>query len=120
MGQDLAHREEQARFATASTLQQGRVLLGVQVIRLDRAGPAAAAGLRTGDTIIAINDARVESPRDLRNLLLDFHPNDMVRLTVQRDREEDVNVRLQPFPNDNQRAYLGIYYTARGDEPADL
>lgn len=120
MGQDLAHREEQARFATASTLQQGRVPLGVLVTRLDRSGPAAAAGLRTGDTIIAINDARVESARDLRNQLLGYHPNDVVRLTVQRDREEDLSVRLQPFPSDNQRAYLGIYYTARGDDPADL
>jgi hypothetical protein len=29
-------------------------------------------------------------------------------------------VRLDTFPDDNQRPYLGIYYTARAEEPADL
>jgi PDZ domain-containing secreted protein len=120
MGQDLARREEQARFATASTLRQDRPPLGVLITRLDRDGPAATAGLRAGDTVVAINDMQVESARDLRDRVLGFHPGDIVRLTVLRDREEDVNVRLQPFPNDNGRPYLGIYYTARGDEPADL
>jgi len=120
MGQDLARREEQARFATTSTLQQGRVPLGVLVTRLDRTGPAAAAGLQSGDTVIALNGAHVESARDLRDQLLSYRPGAVVRLTVQRDREEDVSVRLGPFPGDSKRPYLGIYYTARGDEPADL
>jgi PDZ domain-containing secreted protein len=120
MGQDLARREEQARFATASTLQQGRVPPGVLVTRLDRSGPAAAAGLQTGDTVIALNGSRVESARDLRDQLLGYGPGTVVRLTVQRNREEDMSVRLGSFPGDSRRAYLGIYYTARGDEPADL
>jgi hypothetical protein len=43
-----------------------------------------------------------------------------VRLTVLREHEEDLPVRLGRFPGDDTRPYLGIYYTARGDEPADL
>lgn len=120
MGQDLARRDEQARFATAETLRQDRVPLGVLITRLDRDGPAAAAGLQAGDTVVAINDIQVESARDLRDQVLGYRPGDLVRLSVLRDREEQVNVRLLPFPDDAQRPYLGIYYTARGDEPADL
>ena len=120
MGQDLARREEQARFATAGTLQQGRLPPGVLVTRLDRGGPAATAGLQAGDTVIAINNTRVESARDLRDQLLGYRPGNVVRLTVLRDREEDLSVTLAPFPSDSRRPYLGIYYTARGDEPADL
>ena len=120
MGQDLARREELAIFATAGAARQDRVPLGVLVIRLDRGGPAAAAGIRSEDTITAINGAQVESARDLRDQLMRYRPGDIVRLTILRDREEDLPVRLEPFPGDGTRPYLGIYYTARGDEPADL
>jgi S1-C subfamily serine protease len=117
MGQDLARREEQA---TASAIRPARVPLGVLVIRLDRTGPAESAGIQSQDTITAINGAHVESARDLRDQLLRYRPGDVVRLTVLREREEDLPVRLDRFPGDDTRPYLGIYYTARGDEPADL
>ena len=117
MGQDLARREEQA---TASAIRSARVPLGVLVIRLDRTGPAESAGIQSQDTITAINGAHVESARDLRDQLLRYRPGDVVRLTVLREREEDLPVRLDRFPGDDTRPYLGIYYTARGDEPADL
>lgn len=120
MGQDLARREEQARFATAEVLRQERMPLGVVVTRLDRDGPAAAAGVQIGDLLVAVNGTSVQSARDLRDLMLSYHPGELVRLTVLREREHDVSVRLQPFPTDTRRPYLGIYYTARGDEPADL
>ena len=120
MGQDLARREEQATFATASTLRKDLPPLGVLVVRLDRSGPAARAGIESSDTITAINGAHVESARDLRDQLLRYRPGDVVRLTVLREREQDVPVRLEAFPGDGSRPYLGVYYTARGDEPADL
>jgi S1-C subfamily serine protease len=120
MGQDLARREEQARYATASTLRQDLPPLGVLVVRLDRSGPAAQVGLASGDTIIAVNGAHVESARDLRDQLLRYRPNDVVRLTVLRDRELDLAVRLGAFPGQLNQPYLGVYYTARGDEPADI
>jgi hypothetical protein len=44
-----------------------------------------------------------------------------VRLTLLRgDGEQAVSLRLDPFPGDGRRPYLGIYFTARGEEPADL
>jgi membrane-associated protease RseP (regulator of RpoE activity) len=120
MGQDLARREEQAKFATADANRPDLVPLGVLVIRLDRSGPAERAGIQPRDTITAINGAQVESARDLRDQLLRYRPGDVVRLTVLRERQEDVPVRLERFPGNDTRPYLGIYYTARGDEPADL
>src|SRR5437667_7988939 len=85
MGQDLTRREEQARFATAIIDRQNRPPLGVLVVRLDRAGPAAHAGVQPDDMIVAINGAHVESARDLRDRLLSYRVGDTVRLTLLRD-----------------------------------
>jgi PDZ domain-containing secreted protein len=121
MGRDLAAREQRAIFETEIAARADLPQLGVLVTRRDTNGPAARVGIQRGDTITAINGAHLEGARDLRDHLRDFHPNDTVRLTVLRERgEEDLSVRLAAFPGDSQRPYLGIYYTARGDEPADL
>lgn len=121
MGQDLARREAQVALATASAARLDLPPLGVQVIRLDRTGPAARAGVQRGDVIVAIDGTYVEAARDLHEQLRRYHAGDTVRLTVQNERgEERVDVQTDPFPGDSPRPYLGIYYTARGDEPADL
>ena len=120
MGQDLARREEQSKFATASTLRRDLAPLGVLVVRLDRSAAAARGGVVSGDTIVALNGVRVESAHDLHDQLLRYRPGDIVRLTVLRDRETDLPVQLESFPGESTRPYLGVYYTARADEPADL
>ena len=121
MGRDLAGREEQAKFATEIAARSDLPPLGVLVIRLDRTGPAASAGIQRNDTIVALDGIRLESARDLRDQLRSYQVGDTVRLTVLRDQgEEHVSVRLAAFPDDSRRPYVGIYYTARGDEPADL
>jgi PDZ domain-containing secreted protein len=121
MGRDLAGREESAKFATEIAARSDLPPLGVLVIRLDRTGPAASAGVQRDDTIVAIGGIHIESARDLRDQLRSYQVGDTVRLTLLRAQaEESVSVRLAPFPGDGRRPYLGIYYTARGDEPADL
>ncbi len=121
MGRDLAGREQQAMFATQIAGRGDMPPLGVLVIRLDRSGPAAGAGIQRGDTITAIDGAHIEDARDLCDRMRTYRPGDTVRLTLLRDRgEENVSIRVDPFPGDSRRPYLGIYYTARGDEPADL
>lgn len=121
-GSDIAGREARAGYAaTAAVAQQELPELGVLVTRLDRTGPAAAAGVVRGDMIVAINGAHVQDARDLREQLAVHQVGDVVRLTLLRDQgEEDVAIRLAAFPNDARRPYLGVYYTARGEEPADL
>jgi PDZ domain-containing secreted protein len=121
MGRDLAAREQQALYRTEIAERADLPQLGVMVTRLDPTGPAARVGIQRGDTVTAVNGAHLEDARDLRERLRDFRSGDTVQLTVLRERgEEDLSVRLERFPGDNNRPYLGIYYTARGDEPADL
>jgi PDZ domain-containing secreted protein len=121
MGRDLTAREQHALYETAVAARADLPQLGVLVTRLDRAGPAQRVGIARGDTITAFNGAHLEDARDLRGHLDDFHPGDNVRLTVQRERgEEDITLLLGNFPGDSLRPDLGIYYTARGDDPADL
>jgi membrane-associated protease RseP (regulator of RpoE activity) len=121
MGQDLARREARAEFATSVAANEGLPLLGVLVTRLDRTGPAARAGIQRGDAIIAINGTRVQDARDLHDQVRSYRSGDVVQLLLLRaSSQENISVRLDPFPGDNRQPYLGIYFTARGDEPADL
>lgn len=122
MGRDLAGREQQALFATQVAAKADLPPLGVLVTRLDRTGPAARAGIQRGDTIVGIDTTGLQDARDLRDYLRTLHAGDRVNLKVLRDvgGEEDLALTLDPFPGDSRRPYLGVYYTARGDEPADL
>ncbi|MBK9712909.1 MAG: PDZ domain-containing protein [Kouleothrix sp.] len=121
MGRDLGGREQEALFATTIAVRADLPPLGVLITRLDRDGPAARAGLQRGDLIVALDGAHVEDARDLRDQLRSYRSGDTVQLRVQSDQgETDIPVPLAPFPGDTRRPYLGIYYTARGDDPADL
>ncbi len=67
--------------------------LGVIEIRTD--GPAAQAGMKAGDRIIAINKQQVKDFRDYMTILVPFKPGDKVDVTVKRDdRELTLKVKL--------------------------
>lgn len=122
-GRDIAQREAQVAFqATAVADQPALPDLGVLVTRLDRSGPTARAGLVRGDLIVAMEMTALTDARDLRDLLSRYRVGETVRLQVLRDRDSiSVAVQLDAYPGANPaRPYLGIYYTARDDEPADL
>ncbi len=120
-GRDLARRAAWAEFSATAGPLADLPLMGVLVTRLDRAGPAARAGIQRGDMIVAINATHVQDARDLRDALRKYQSGDSVLITVLRQPGEvDVMVRLELFPGDTDMPYLGIYYTARGDEPGDL
>jgi hypothetical protein len=121
MARDMASREQQALVATEVAARTDLPPLGVLVTRVDRTGPAARAGIMRGDEIVAIDGVQIQDARDLRDRLRTARPGDTVRLTLLRDRgDADVSVQLASFPDDSRQPYLGVYYTARGDEPADL
>ena len=72
---------------------------GVYVQRVASGSPAAAAGLREGDIITAINDQTIDEDNPLTNVLWRFHVGDEVRLTVLRQGEElSVDVTLTQHP----------------------
>jgi serine protease Do len=87
-----------------------RPLLGIQPVeRPDQGGvgisqvfensPAEAAGLRTGDEIVALNRERVHSPQDVVRIVGGRTPGDQIEVTIRRDGQEQVlTVTLAQVP----------------------
>jgi len=58
---------------------------GAQLLSVDKAGPAAAAGLQAGDVITQIDDVKVDSAHPISLLLRSrFHANERVTVTYTR------------------------------------
>jgi putative serine protease PepD len=57
---------------------------GVRITAVDSAGPAAAAGLRTGDVIVKIDTHVVEEPHDLIAMVRRYDPGRTVTLVYRR------------------------------------
>ncbi|WP_417693249.1 Do family serine endopeptidase [Roseibium sp.] len=58
-------------------------------------GPAAKAGLISGDTILAVDGNSVDGPRELSKMIAAYSPDTDVDITVWRDgAEKDVTVKL--------------------------
>lgn len=69
---------------------------GVLVTSLEPNAPAAAAGLREGDLIVAFDDAAVESLDDLHRLLTEARIGTTAQISVLRDTARvTVDVRIQ-------------------------
>ncbi len=62
----------------------GRGTNGVTIAGIDRTGPAAKAGLRTGDVVMAVNGDRVDSARGLIRAVAATPPGNAVKLTLRR------------------------------------
>ena len=80
-------------------LPPGRVRLGVVIdatyagagVKVGEVGddtPAKAAGLASGDVIVAVGDAKVANARDLRGALATRKPGETVKVTVRRGDAE--------------------------------
>jgi S1-C subfamily serine protease len=67
-------------------------------------GPAAQAGLKQGDVIIAVNGKAIDDKNDLRSRVAEFKPNDEITLTVVKGTangptdQRDVKVKLGERP----------------------
>jgi S1-C subfamily serine protease len=59
---------------------------GSELVVLDKAGPAAAAGLKPGDVITQLDDVRIDAAHPLSLLLRSrFHANQRVTVTYSRN-----------------------------------
>ncbi|MHB0958549.1 MAG: S1C family serine protease [Pirellulaceae bacterium] len=99
MGVRLASKEDQEQ-----TAQQG-----VAISRVYPSGPAARAGLYSGDIIAEVDGKAVSSNEELMQALRAKKPNDQVELVVlSGDERQTVQVALgdrsQFFPYDSQRS----------------
>ncbi len=71
-------------------------------------GPAAKAGLRRGDVVVALEGAPITDARTLRLAIGATKPGTKVRLSVLRsNKERDVDIVLQELPEDVAVAAVG-------------
>ncbi len=111
MGYDLGKREMQAALLPES---------GVLITRVERDSPAARAGLSRGDMITALNGVAIQDVVDLRDELLNYQPGERVLISYRHDLgDHGTYVTLDSYPG-RTIPYLGIYFTARAESPADL
>lgn len=76
-----------------------QVQQGAYVTSVSDGYPAANAGIKAGDVIVAIDGIKLGQQASLRGVLLQYKPNDTVRVTVLRGSDElefSVTLALRP------------------------
>jgi putative serine protease PepD len=74
---------------------------GARVADVVERGPAARAGLREGDVIVAVGGRRVRGPGDLAQIVVERRPGERVEVEYRRDGEtRSANVQLGRRPSD--------------------
>ena len=90
--------------------------VGVLVTAVYAETPAEGR-LRDGDVLVAVDGDRVRTPAELRRAVARRRPGEDVRLTLNReDEEERVTVGTIPNPNEPSRPFMGIQV----DQAADV
>jgi len=75
----------------------------VAIAGIDRTGPAARAGLRPGDVVLAVNGSRVDTTQGLIRAVAAVAPGNSVRLTVRRSGQTmDVPVTVGRRPPEQE------------------
>lgn len=81
---------------------------GALVTRPQADSPADEAGIRAGDTILAVDDVEVADPKDLARLIASYAPDADAKLTIWRNGEEqDITVKLGSLNELDRRADAG-------------
>jgi PDZ domain-containing secreted protein len=113
MGYDLGQRE--ARVALLPDT-------GVLVTRVEQGGPADLAGIERGNTLIGLNGVTIEDVTVLHSELLRYQPGEEIQVTYRENLVEQVTtlVLAQRPGSVTGLPYMGIYYTARAELPADI
>lgn len=78
---------------------------GAIIVSAAAGSPAEEAGLRSGDTILSVNDVAVEGPTELARIIGAFDPDETVEILVWRDgREQVIDVLLGTLPSERELA----------------
>lgn len=62
---------------------------GARITAITKGSAAEKAGLEKGDVIKRVNESKIENPADLTNTIRRMRPDDKVRITFERDGEEE-------------------------------
>ena len=62
---------------------------GARITAVTKGSAAEKAGLEKGDVIKRVNDTRIENPADLTNAIRKMRPDDKVKITFERDGDEE-------------------------------
>lgn len=72
---------------------------GAVIAMVTEKSPAALAGIRAGDVIVAINEKRVGTPVDLTNTIGMLEPGSKVDVEFKRGKDRQrVSMKLEPYP----------------------
>jgi serine protease Do len=81
---------------------------GALVNDVNNPGPAAEAGIKNGDAILAVNGNKVADSRDLARQIANFAPGTKVDVRILRaQREQTVQVKLGTLPTNQELAMSG-------------
>jgi serine protease Do len=81
---------------------------GALISEVTANGPAAAAGLKTQDAILQVNEDKIADSRDLARKIAEFAPDTNVDVKVWRNNsEQSIKVKLGLFPNNPEAAMKG-------------
>ncbi len=127
----LTHGDEERKLQVTPEERDGLIYLGLQtcdcgkdtivmfsitqkaeVIEVLPDSPAEKSGLKTGDTILAVNGTPVDPFHTLCQLIQQHKPGDQITLKVQREAqgEIEIQVTLGKNPDDASKPYLGVKY----------
>jgi hypothetical protein len=84
---------------------------GVVIVEVTEDSPAAAAGLRPGDVLTAIDGQALDSAQSLVDAIEERKPGEQAILSVYRARggnQREIEVTLGEHPDQDGRAYLGV------------
>ena len=101
------------------TTKRGRVGISLQYILplvgiVDDASPAALAGVKTGDKILAVGGKKIEAWHELRQTLAKMSAEEKITLKILRG-EEEISIEFMAsadFPEGVATAYEGLFSAA--------
>ena len=77
---------------------------GALIDDVQQGGPAAKAGLKSGDLVLAVGNDEVKDARELARKIANVDPGKQLTLHVRRDgSEETITVTTAAFPNDQAK-----------------
>lgn len=74
---------------TSEIAQKYDLESGIYVTEVKNKSPALKGGIKSGDVILSIEDKQTASMTALNNILMEYEPGDVIKVTIKRTTKED-------------------------------